>query len=263
MKEKEYQAVKSSKRPSYQKAQRKRRKRRRTSSNYEVYQTGTKRNSYKQSPHSDRKEYVPGNRVRKRVRKGWVSAVKEESPAKSLGKKTLALIWSLLFYVITFGIIVTSILFAFSDSEDKNLFGFRVLGVLTDSMSPQKDSPTGGFYSGDVIIVKDIPGDGAKVGDILTYHPNIDSKTFLTHRVVKIMEELDGTPGPYYITKGDANNTEDVPVHGKQVVGKTVFVIPKIGMILGFIRDNFIISAIFIVSLFGFIVVMRMYFFNN
>lgn len=263
MREKEYTRVVPSKQPSYQKTHRKRRKRRRSNPDYESYKESQERSGHDQIRHRGRKAVIVGSDVRKRVHKEKRTANQETSLTKSLGKKGLALIWSLLFYVITFGIIVTSILFAFSDSEEKNLFGYRILGVLTDSMSPQKDSPSGGFYAGDVIIVKDIPGDGAKVGEVLTYHPNIESKTFLTHRVVKKMDELEGDPGPFYITKGDANNTEDVPIHAKQVVGKTVFVLPKIGSVLSFVRDNFIISTIFIVSLFGFIVVMRMYFFNN
>lgn len=246
----ENNGVRKTSNPKTKRRRKKQQSRGRKDTKQDIVSSGT----YRKIKHNERKEPYTGSKSKR---------TKKNDKSLKLTVKIMSLFMALLFYIFTMGIILTSVLFAFSDSEDKNLFGYRVLAVLTDSMSPQEKSPSGGFYAGDVIIVKDIPGDDAKVGDILTFHPNIDSKTFLTHRVVKKMDTLEGDPGPFYITKGDANNTEDVPIHSKQVVGKTVFVLPKIGSVIGFVRENFVISTIFVISLFGFIVVMRMYFFSN
>ncbi|MEI5994847.1 signal peptidase I [Candidatus Enterococcus mansonii] len=183
---------------------------------------------------------------------------------RSLKKEWLKNLLDLLFYVVTLGLISMSVLFAFSGDQNKTIFGYRIFSVRTNSMAPNKrDQQSGGFYAGDVIIVKDIPGNQAKTGDVITYHPSMESKAFLTHRVVKKLDQLNGHKGIYYVTKGDNNNTEDLPISEKQVVGKKLIVFPKIGGILKFIRENFVVSIIFILSVFGFILVIKMYIFSK
>ncbi|OJG50761.1 signal peptidase I [Enterococcus haemoperoxidus] len=170
----------------------------------------------------------------------------------------------LLFYIITLGLICMSILFAFSDDQNKTIFGYRIFNVLTNSMAPnERDQKSGGFYAGDVIIVKDIQGDTAKEGEVITYRPSMKSEAFLTHRVVKKLDHLDKVKGTYYITKGDNNDTEDLPISEKQVVGKKIIVFPKVGAVLKFIRKNFAVSVIFMLSVFGFILVIKMYIFSK
>lgn len=182
----------------------------------------------------------------------------------SLKSKRLKKILDLLFYIITLGLICMSILFAFSDDQNKTIFGYRIFNVLTNSMAPnERDQKTGGFYAGDVIIVKDIQGDTAKEGEVITYRPSMKSDAFLTHRVVKKLDHLDKVKGTYYITKGDNNDTEDLPISEKQVVGKKIIVFPKVGAVLKFIRKNFAVSVIFMLSVFGFILVIKMYIFSK
>lgn len=65
------------------------------------------------------------------------------------------------------------------------------------------------------------------IGDVITY---LRGSTLVTHRIVG---ESDGG----FVTKGDANNTEDLePVQAGQIVGKVVWVIPKIGAVIGFLQ---------------------------
>lgn len=168
-----------------------------------------------------------------------------------------------MFYSLIILIIGGSIFFVTSKDSNKSFLGYRVFGVLTDSMVPrdpqiQKD----GFSSGDIIIVKNIQGDQLKVGDIATFRPTIDGKSFLTHRVKKKLDGLGDQKGTYYITQGDANKAEDIPIHEKQIVGKKVFVIPKIGGILEFVRENFVLSIILLISIVGFVTVLRYYTFT-
>lgn len=175
----------------------------------------------------------------------------------------LSALSSIIFYGFVTCIVVGSVLFAVSKSSDKSIFGYQFFGVLTDSMVARDSEQKGGFHAGDMIIIKNISGDSAEVGDIITFRPSIDSKAFLTHRVKEKLDHLGESKGTYYITQGDANLSEDVPIHSKQVVGKKVAVIPKVSGILTFIRDHIIVSVVFCVSIFGFITVVRYYILNK
>ncbi|WP_321385854.1 signal peptidase I [uncultured Enterococcus sp.] len=178
--------------------------------------------------------------------------------------KVMSLLFNILFYVFILFVVVGSVLFATSSDENKSFLGYRFFGVLTDSMVPSDPkTQKGGFHSGDIIIVRDIPGESAKVGDIITFRPSITSEAFLTHRVKEKMDKLGETEGVYYITQGDANKAEDVPISAKQVVGKKVFVIPKVGGVLNFVQENVVVSVVFILSVFGFITIIRYYFLNK
>ena len=71
--------------------------------------------------------------------------------------------------------------------------------------------------------------DSYKVGDIITYFP-ASEQISVTHRIVRI-------EGDKFYAKGDANNTEDPdPVYQSQIVGKTVRVLPKVGIVVEWLR---------------------------
>lgn len=174
------------------------------------------------------------------------------------------LVFNLIFYGFVLCMIIGSIILVTTKNTNQSVFGYRFFGVLTDSMvSRDPKIQKGGFHSGDVIVVKNIAGNAAKVDDIITFRPSIKSQAFLTHRVKEKMDHLGETKGTYYITQGDANLAEDVPISEKQVVGKKVLMIPKIGTILTFVRENLLISIVFLVSVFGFITIIRYYILNK
>ena len=50
-----------------------------------------------------------------------------------------------------------------------------------------------------------------------------EENSFITHRVIKI-------DGQDLITRGDANNSEDKPIKSDQILGKVIYIIPKIGI---------------------------------
>ena len=81
------------------------------------------------------------------------------------------------------------------------------------------------------------------VGDVISFR--MGDSALVTHRVTAIN---DGR----YTTKGDANNTEDTsPVTAENYIGKTVFVIPKIGTAAVFLhrRTGRVLAAVVIVLL--------------
>lgn len=100
-----------------------------------------------------------------------------------------------------------------------SVLGMTSMIVLSGSMSG--DAPDH-IETGDMIFARTVDISTLKVGDIITFMEN--GKTTITHRIIGINE--DGT----FKTKGDANNTEDrLPVEPKNVIGKFMFRIPKLG----------------------------------
>ena len=98
--------------------------------------------------------------------------------------------------------------------------------VLTGSMVPE-------IMPNDVVITKKKSAEELQVGDIITFvtsDPRL-SNIIVTHRIKN--NYYDSTTGKYtYQTKGDANNTEDFTLaEDKNVIGKVIFKIPKIGYI--------------------------------
>ena len=180
-------------------------------------------------------------------------------------QKILRLITDILFWLLCFILVFGSLLFAFSNNTEKNILGYRVYTVLTPSMTPKADgsSPPGGFSAGAMVVVKICEPEEIKEGDIITFNPNTrdeTGQTYLTHRVVEVLDGLDGKEGIHFITRGDANNDNDTPIPGRMLIGKKVLAIPAAGGILQWIRENFILTMVILVSVFASIFLFRMYF---
>ena len=92
-----------------------------------------------------------------------------------------------------------------------NIFGYTFFEVATGSM-------TNTINIGDIVVVK--VNETFKENDIIVYK---EENSFITHRVIKI-------DGQDLITRGDANNSEDKPIKSDQILGKVIYVIPKIGI---------------------------------
>lgn len=105
------------------------------------------------------------------------------------------------------------------------VFSYAPRVVVSGSMAPT-------MKIGDVVIIKTIPGEEARIGDIIMFPLN---NMKVTHRVVKVQEQ-EGKKK--FVTKGDANREEDQsPVALQAVKGKVVLVIPKVGYPTIFMRN--------------------------
>jgi signal peptidase len=81
---------------------------------------------------------------------------------------------------------------------------------------------------GDVVIVAPVKTDTIKVGEIIEYR-NVKENINIVHRVIAITGNASNM---FFITKGDANGSPDSdPVSPQAVIGREIFVIPKIGWI--------------------------------
>lgn len=181
---------------------------------------------------------------------------KEKNP----GIMVFSFLSTLVFYGLTIGIVMMAVMFSFSSKSTASIFGYRFYTVLTNSMAPQENGQKGGFYAGDIIIVKLMDGNKIKKNDIVTFAVG-DGSRYLTHRMVERKDELNGEKGNYLVTKGDANKTNDPPITADRVLGKVVFYIPKIGDLLEFVREEFWACFVCILSVYGFFLVLKSYLF--
>lgn len=102
--------------------------------------------------------------------------------------------------------------------ELPKIFGYSQAVVISGSMEPA-------FSAGDMVIFKD--RDSYEAGDVVIFR---QGGAFVTHRIAR---EQDGA----FITKGDANNTEDSePLPPENIEGELVFIIPRIGTVLSFLK---------------------------
>ena len=184
----------------------------------------------------------------------------QTSKPQELRRKVGSFVFSLLFYTLIIAIVGGAALFALSRDVQKSYFGYRLYTVKTPSMTPQKGGLTGGFKVGDTILVKLCDPATIQTGDIVTFVPGSDPNIYLTHRVVKVLDHLNDDKGLFFVTKGDANPTDDPPIAAKVVVGKVAYVIPGAGRALDFIRANVIACLIAVISCVGSVILLRVYF---
>lgn len=111
-----------------------------------------------------------------------------------------------------------------------SVFGTTPMVVLSGSMSGERD---GHIEVGDLVFVNKADPDSLKVGDVIAF---MDSGITVTHRIIRVETLSDGDI--QWITKGDANNTEDSkPVTSKNLVGIYSFRIPKMGNVAMFLQQ--------------------------
>jgi len=126
--------------------------------------------------------------------------------AKRIGAACLALF-----------ILLNLFLYASSRWNPDRIPGFgnwRVLSVLTGSMAPE-------IRAGDMVIVARYTEEVPQEGDIVTYWGEEQSRSLITHRVVKRLEN------GYLQTQGDANEEADGGwTHPDRLIGKVVFTVP-------------------------------------
>jgi len=108
-----------------------------------------------------------------------------------------------------------------------NCAGYTVFQVVTGSMEPT-------IKTSDIIIVK-LTKD-VNENDIITFKAD---NNFITHRIIEKKNDQ-------IITKGDANNTEDIPITEDVVVGKVVYIITNVAVWVKVFKDPKVIIAIII-----------------
>lgn len=183
-----------------------------------------------------KKKAEPGEGVR-----GREEAASEGKPASARQTKIVKIATNLVFYLVLAAVLIGSAAFALSDSPGKSIFGYRFYNILTASMAPT-------YRPNDMIIVKMADPQEIAVDDVITFMPGNERKSYLTHRVIGVIPNYNGTGKPAFQTKGDANESADsFLVKPDQVIGKVAFGIPFLGGIVKFIGNNAVLVIIIIV----------------
>ena len=133
--------------------------------------------------------------------------------------QTLKKAWSIFTTVVVVLVVLCAVFLMGS-----RIMGYRVYTVITGSMEPD-------LSVGDMLYVKPVDPSAIKVGDDITFVLNEDL-VVATHRVVRIDAENN-----HFYTKGLANESEDAPVHFKNVLCVVQFAIPKLGYVSDFIQN--------------------------
>lgn len=95
------------------------------------------------------------------------------------------------------------------------LFGYRIYGVLTESMTPS-------YPVGSVVYIRPCEPETVQAGDVITFRMGTDTEYVMTHRVIDV-----DAVGRLFCTKGDANNAADAePVAFDRLIGRAELCIP-------------------------------------
>ncbi len=117
------------------------------------------------------------------------------------------------------GWMIASVLCVLVVWTSTGLLGIQPTTVISGSMRPTMDV-------GDIAIVLYAPADSVQTGDIIQFWRDGE---MVIHRVVEVSDE---ETRRLFVTKGDANREPDAaPVYPRQVKGKVVLNIPKVGWI--------------------------------
>ena len=114
-------------------------------------------------------------------------------------------------------------------------FGWRIDGIVSDSMEPE-------MGKGTLVVAGVVKPGEVKVGDIIIYRPVAIGESDVCHRVVEIKHN-----SPFqFVTKGDAMDSPDLfPVPENNLMGKVLFHVAFLGY-----------SVLFMKTLPGFLICM-------
>ena len=181
---------------------------------------------------------------------------KRDEHGKTPAKKAVNIVSKVLFYVLLASLIVGAVLLARADDMDKSLFGFRYFSMTTPSMEP--DLPVGSL-----VFTKAVNASEIQVGDDITvYIADYQGGTFLTHRVVGIID--DGTGQRSFWTRGTNNRSNDPsPFSEDMLVGKVVSSVPHLGAVMTFVQTQFVFVIIGIALVVALFFILRLVFSKN
>jgi signal peptidase len=158
--------------------------------------------------------------------------------AKKIGNY---LYWGIVGVIVFFALLATLTAFGLPS-------GIRLFVVVSGSMKPS-------ILPGSVVVTKE-----QKVystGQVVTFKSDFgvdvkNPKYLITHRILRV-DDKSGVP--YFITKGDANENEDLkPVNSNLVLGRVLFSIPFLGYPVTFAKTQigFILMIIIPATIIGY-----------
>ena len=169
----------------------------------------------------------------------------EELSAKAEISKSKkgSIISDMIFYVALIAMIALAFIFSRGDGGTLNIGGYRIFEVLTASMQSV-------YPRGSVILVKETPVYELVVGDDITFLR--EDNNIITHRIIEIKEDYEGSGQRGLVTKGVDNATADDDIILEQnIIGKVVRSFPKVVTVLNWASENIAIVGVFFLALMG------------
>ena len=142
------------------------------------------------------------------------------------------LVW-LVVLLAVFMMIFTVISVTTFNRNDRDLFGYKMYIVNSDSMAATD------FNAGSLILVKEVNPATLKEGDIITFMSQ-DTESFgesITHKIRALVTDAEGNPG--FITYGTTTNVDDETiVTFPYVLGKYEGHVPGLGTFFNFLKTT-------------------------
>ena len=142
------------------------------------------------------------------------------------------LVW-LVVVLAVFMMVFTIVSVTTFNSNQRTLFGYRALIVMSDSMSATD------FSAGDLVLTRYVEPDTLQPGDIIAYS-SLDPDSYgetITHKIRSRTTNASGEPG--FVTYGTTTDTDDaIVVTYPYVLGKYTGRIPKAGSFFLFLKTT-------------------------
>lgn len=142
------------------------------------------------------------------------------------------LVW-LVVLLAVFMMVFTIVSVTTFNSNQRTLFGYRALIVMSDSMSATD------FSAGDLVLTRYVDPDTLQPGDIIAYS-SLDPDSYgetITHKIRSRTTSANGEPG--FVTYGTTTDTDDaIVVTYPYVLGKYTGRIPKAGSFFLFLKTT-------------------------
>ena len=143
---------------------------------------------------------------------------------KNAGSVVLTVVGAVLCAVFSFLLVCNVIIIVKGTLHPETppaVLGVAPMVVLSGSMSGTAEDH---IEVGDLIFTTTPDLDSLQVGDVVAF---MDDDVVVTHRIVDITADKSGRK--QFVTKGDANNTEDPAIYPEAVIGVYRGRIPKLG----------------------------------
>lgn len=151
---------------------------------------------------------------------------------KALNILKTTLVWLLVLLAVSM-MIFTVVSVTTFNRNDRDLFGFKMYIVNSDSMSKTD------FKAGDLILVKEVDPTKLKEGDIITFMSQ-ETDHFgetVTHKIRKLTTDAEGNPG--FITYGTTTGVDDeTVVTYPYILGQYKSHIPALGTFFNFLKTT-------------------------
>jgi len=152
------------------------------------------------------------------------------------GQSRRYMIWNILSACLFYGLLLCLVggAFLLSQGDKKPIFGYSFMNVRTWSM--QSEIP-----QGSLVILKKTDPAAIQIRDDITFMR--DPETPVTHRVIGITEDFEGTGERGFETQGIDSDAPDFDiVRAENVVGTVKFHIPMAGAWLEWLHEHLLIT---------------------